>query len=80
MENNEKNNSISAIKRNNPRNNRIASTRKKTNQGQKTNKVNTKERTLQEITQDLKNAKMQKENVNLHNGGGQPHRKTSSLN
>ena len=65
MENNEKNNSISAIKRNNPRNNRIASTRKKTNQGQKTNKVNTKERTLQEITQDLKNAKMQKENVNV---------------
>ena len=38
---------------------------RKQNQGQKTNKVNTKERTLQEITQDLKNAKMQKENVNV---------------
>ena len=61
MENNEKNNSTSAVKRNNQRNNRIVSTRKKTNQERKVNKTNVKERTLQEITQDLKNAKMQKE-------------------
>ena len=61
MENNEKNNSTNTAKRNNQRNNRIVSTRKKTNQETKINKGKTKERTLQEITQDLKNAKMQKE-------------------